>query len=149
MPVWVHELLPVLRTQTGIPIMAGESVFDDHDARRLIRQNACDLINIKLSKSGGIKGALAIHSLCEASGITNMLGGMLESRLALSAKVHLALACKNIKYYDLDTCLLGHLEDPVMDGVQFKGMHLQLPDLPGIGADVNEAFLENCESFEI
>jgi L-alanine-DL-glutamate epimerase-like enolase superfamily enzyme len=149
MPVWMDELLPVLRTQTGIPIMADESVFDDHDARRLIRQNACDLINIKLSKSGGIKGALAIHGLCEASGIPNMLGGMLESRMALTAKVHFALACKNIKYYDLDTCLLGHLEDPVMDGVQFKGMHLSVPDLPGIGADVDDAFLRNCESFEI
>jgi L-alanine-DL-glutamate epimerase-like enolase superfamily enzyme len=149
MPVWMDELLPVLKNQTGIPIMADESVFDDHDARRLIRQNACDLVNIKLSKSGGIKGALAIHNLCEASGIPNMLGGMLESRLALSAIVHFALACKNIKYYDLDTCLLGHLEDPVLDGVQFKRMLLRIPDLPGIGADVDDAFLRNCESFEI
>lgn len=146
---WMDDLLPELKNQTSIPIMADESVFDHHDAKRLIRDGACDLINIKLSKSGGIKEALAIHETCEASGIVNMLGGMLESRLALSANVHLALACKNIKYYDLDTCLLGHLEDPVVNGVQFNGMKLKIPELPGIGADVDEKYLARYECFEI
>ena len=148
MPKWLDEFLPVLREQTSIAIMADESVFDHHDALRLIKQNACDYINIKLSKAGGIQEALAIHEVCKAANMPNMLGGMLESRLALSAKVHVALAFSNIKFYDLDTCLLGHLTDPVINGVQFEGMKLKLPDLPGIGADVDESFLQSCEQFE-
>jgi L-alanine-DL-glutamate epimerase-like enolase superfamily enzyme len=126
--------------------MADESVFSRHDAARLLKNKSCDYINIKLSKSGGIQEALLIHDLCAAADIPNMMGGMLESRVALSANVHLALACSNIQFYDLDTCLLGHLEDPVENGVQFDGMKLCLPYLPGIGADADPAFLKKCET---
>ena len=144
MPKWMDEKLPALRTKTTIPIMADESVFDHHDAQRLIKQDACSYINIKLSKAGGIKEALLIHDVCRDANMPNMLGGMLESRLALSAKVHMALACPNIRFYDLDTCLLGHLTDPVTGGVQFDGMKLKITGEAGIGADVDEVFLSKC-----
>lgn len=145
----LDEKMPSLRRISAIPIMADESVFTYYDADRLIKHKACDSINIKLCKSGGILGALKIHDLCEAAEMPNMLGGMLESRVALSAKVHFALACKNIQYYDLDTCLLGHLVDPVIGGVQFDGMHLKTPHLPGIGADADPVYLKNCEQFTV
>jgi L-Ala-D/L-Glu epimerase len=145
MPKYLDDLLPLLRQETSIPIMADESVFTHYDAQRLIKQHACDYINIKLSKAGGIKAALAIHEVSAKANIPNMLGGMLESRLALSANVHLALACSNIQFYDLDTCLLGHKEDPVLNGVVFDGMKLKLPGLPGIGADVTPSFLASCD----
>jgi L-alanine-DL-glutamate epimerase-like enolase superfamily enzyme len=146
MPKYLDEMLPLLRQKTSIPIMADESVFTHYDAQRLIKQQACDYINIKLSKAGGIKGALAIHEVSAKANIPNMLGGMLESRLALSANVQVALACSNIRFYDLDTCLLGHKEDPVVNGVVFDGMKLKLPELPGIGAEVAPSFLDSCES---
>lgn len=149
MPKWLDEKLPLLREQTTIPIMADESVFGHRDAMRLIQAKACDFVNIKLSKAGGIEEALRIHEICAAAGIPNMLGGMLESRLALSANVHMALACPNIQFYDLDTCLLGHLEDPVVNGVRFEGMKLRLPDLPGIGANVDPSFLASCDQFTV
>ncbi len=138
-----------LRRISSIPIMADESVFDHRDAERLIKNKSCDYINIKLAKSGGIQEALLIHDACAAGDMPNMLGGMLESRIALTANVHLALACPNIQFYDLDTCLLGHLADPVINGVQFDGMKLKVPALPGIGADADPAFLEKCESVTI
>jgi L-alanine-DL-glutamate epimerase-like enolase superfamily enzyme len=74
-----------------------------------------------------------------------MMGGMLESRVALSAKVHVAMSLDNIKYYDLDTCLLGHKIDPVIGGASYKGMHLELSDAHGIGADVDPAYLQTLE----
>jgi L-alanine-DL-glutamate epimerase-like enolase superfamily enzyme len=147
---WFDYKMPSLRRICAIPIMADESVFNHHDAERLIRNNACDYINIKLSKAGGIKEALRIHAVCAAAQMPNMLGGMLESRLALSAKVHMALACPNIKFYDLDTCLLGHLADPVINGVQFDGMKLKIDAaLPGIGAAIDPVFLSGCESITV
>lgn len=149
MPKLFDEKLPSLKRISKILLMADESVFSHHDAERLIRNKACDYINIKLSKAGGIQEALLIHEVCSKANMPNMLGGMLESRLALSAKVHVALSCPNIKFYDLDTCLLGHLEDPVINGVKFEGMKLKLPDLPGIGADVDEAFLKTCEKMSV
>ena len=113
------HLLPELKKNVGIPIMADESVFDHHDAERLIRANACSYINIKLAKSGGILEAIRIADTAATYGMPCMLGGMVESRLALTAKVHLAMAHDNIQFYDLDTCLLGHLTDPVQGGARY------------------------------
>lgn len=142
---WNDELLPQLCELSPIPIMADESVFTHHDAERLIRNHACAYINIKFAKSGGIHEALRINEVAEKNGMACMMGGMLESRVALTAKVHFAMANDNVRFYDLDTCLLGHLADPVTGGVTYEGMQLRLPDTPGIGADVDNTYLSKLD----
>jgi len=74
-----------------------------------------------------------------------MMGGMLESRLALTAFAHFALSRDNIQFYDMDTALLGHKVDPVAGGVQYNGYFVEVPETPGIGADIEESFLKECE----
>lgn len=149
MRTWQDELLPELCKQSPIPIMADESVYTHHDAERIIRNKACHSINIKFAKSGGIAEAIRINAVAEKNNIPCMMGGMLESRVALSAKVHFATAFDNIRFYDLDTCLLGHTIDPVIGGVTYKGMYLQLPTGPGIGAEVDNSYLAQLESVTI
>ena len=78
-----------------------------------------------------------------------MMGGMLESRIALSAFAHFSMATKNIKFYDMDTCLLGHRVDPVIGGIRFKGFVIEVPEAPGIGADANDSFLSGLEHISI
>jgi L-Ala-D/L-Glu epimerase len=78
-----------------------------------------------------------------------MMGGMLESRVALTAFAHFALSHNNVAFYDMDTCMLGHKADPVTGGVQYKGFFLEVPDSPGIGADADEAFLQTLEKVRI
>lgn len=141
--------LPALRKASPIPIMADESVCDHHDAQRIIQSGGCDYINIKLAKSGGIREAIRIADTARDLGIPCMLGGMLESRLALTAKVHLALSHENIVFHDLDTCLLGQLEDPVVGGAQYHGFELHVGDGPGLDADIDPAFLARCEGTTI
>lgn len=149
MRTYNDELLPQLCRLSPIPIMADESVFTHYDAQRIINNQAAQYINIKFAKSGGIHEALLINRVAEQHGMQCMLGGMLESRIALTAKVHFAMAMDNVHFYDLDTCLLGHKVDPVVGGVTYKGMQLELSDAPGIGADVDEAYLTGLESVEI
>lgn len=139
------RLLPELRKTTSIPIMADESAFNQADAVRLIESGSCDLVNIKLAKSGGILEARRIHDACRERKVPCMLGGMLESRIALTAFGHLAMACDNVVFYDLDTCLLGHRVDPAIGGIRFRGYFLEIPDEPGIGADAQDSFLAHCE----
>ena len=141
--------LPELRVQTSIPIMADESCYDHRDAIRLAAHGACDYINIKFSKSGGIAEAVRIQQAAANHGIPCMIGGMLESRLALSAKLHFAYAAPNVRFFDLDTCMLGHLDDPVVGGVKFDGYRMSLPEQPGIGADMDDVFLSKCEQWEV
>lgn len=140
----LDPLLPNLKKSVNIPIMADESVFDHYDAERLIKSDSCTYINIKLAKSGGICEAIRIADKAAELGVKCMLGGMVESRLALTAKVHLAMAHENIHFYDLDTCLLGHLIDPVTGGATYNNYFLELDDTPGIGAEIDPEFLKNA-----
>lgn len=142
---WYDSRLPELRKLSPVKIMADESVFNHFDAKRLIVAEACDYVNIKFAKSGGILEAIKINEICEQYHVPCMMGGMLESRVALTAFAHFALAHSNIIFYDLDTCLLGHTEDPVSGGVKYNGFFLEAPEAPGIGADVHQQFLDKCE----
>lgn len=148
MRTWYDDLLPELVRLSPIKIMADESCYNHHDARKLIKAKSCDAINIKFSKSGGINEGLKIYHEAEMNGIPCMIGGMLETRIAASAKLHFAYACPQIKYFDLDTSLLGHLVDPTVGGLIYNKFELSLPDTIGIGADADEDFLqENCEKW--
>jgi len=125
--------------------MADESVYTHHDAERIIRNKAATYINIKFAKSGGINEAIKINQIAEKNNMQCMQGGMLESRLALTANVHFAMAFKNICFFDLDTCLLGHLQDPVIGGCTYNDTQLEIEDAPGIGADVNQGYLDGLK----
>jgi L-alanine-DL-glutamate epimerase-like enolase superfamily enzyme len=146
---WDDHLLPDLRKASPVKIMADESVYDHRDAERLIAADACDYVNIKFAKSGGIYEAGKIIDTCTMNNIPCMMGGMLESRVALTAFAHFATAHDNIVFYDMDTCLLGHKEDPVTGGVKYNSYFIDLPVAPGIGADADERFLEKCEKISV
>ena len=149
MRTWFDDSLPELLKLSPIKIMADESVYNHHDARKQIKSHSCDYINIKFSKSGGINEAIKIQDTAASAGIACMMGGMLESRIALSAKLHFVYASPNVRFYDLDTCMLGHLEDPCVGGVRFDDYFLDIADTPGIGADADEIFLEKCEKWVV
>ncbi|QKJ30126.1 dipeptide epimerase [Mucilaginibacter mali] len=149
MRTWFDDRLPELMQLSPVKIMADESVYNHYDALKQLKSHSCHYINIKLAKSGGINEAIKIHDAAAGYGIPCMMGGMLESRIALSAKLHLVYASPNIQFFDMDTCKLGHLEDPCVGGVSYNGYHLQMPDAPGIGADADEAFLAKCERFSV
>ena len=145
MRTYDDELLPELCRLSPIDIMADESVYTHRDAKRIIKNKAAKFINIKFAKSGGINEAILINQQAEQQGMPCMLGSMLESRFALTANVHFAMAFTNLKYFDLDTCLLGQLADPVIGGFKYNGMQLEITDEPGIGANVDQAYLDTLE----
>jgi L-alanine-DL-glutamate epimerase-like enolase superfamily enzyme len=142
--VWDIDNLARLRSKVDLPICADESVFDDKDALRLVRAGAADYLNIKLGKAGGIHTGLKINAIAEAAGCKCMIGCFSESRLALSAAAHLAMARPNICFLDLDSAF--HFDqDPVLGGVTYDnkvGGVLHLPDTPGHGALFDESVLE-------
>jgi o-succinylbenzoate synthase len=142
---WNDYKLPDLKKLSPVKIMADESVYDHHDAERLIAAGACDYVNIKFAKSGGILEAIKINDVCKENKIACMMGGMLESRIALSAFAHFAMSHDNIIFYDMDTCMLGHKLDPVTGGVKYNGYYVEVLDAPGIGADADENFLKELE----
>jgi L-alanine-DL-glutamate epimerase-like enolase superfamily enzyme len=141
--------LPKVKKASPIPIMADECCGDDHDAERLIYINACDYFNIKLGKSGGIFKALKMVRMAEKADIHLQVGAMLESRLAMTAFAHFALSSPMIEHYDFDTALM-FIEDPVTGGIQYKKNGIvEVPDVPGLGATIDDSWLKKMESVTI
>jgi len=86
-----------LRKTIQTPICLDESITSLHRAKKAIKIGACDWINIKTSRVGGLTNGIAIHDLCEANGVPVWIGGMLES--AVGQGPSLALATKsNVSY---------------------------------------------------
>jgi len=132
-----------------IPIMADEAVFNHVDALRIIRNQAADLINIKLGKSGGIANAMKIASIAEAADMYCQVGSFSESRLGISALVHFDYVWNNIIYHDLDSPLMLS-EDPVIGGLTYnEKWEVTVDDTPGHGADYDPDFLKRFERIEI
>lgn len=115
------------------PVMADESAYSPQDVATLLAQDCCDIINIKLMKTGGISGALQMLALATVAGKPCMLGSMLESSISVAAAAHLAAAYpQQIRYLDLDGPTLSCF-DPVSGGCQFDGPQILLNQSPGLG----------------
>ena len=143
--VWDFDNLARLRDKVDLPICADESLFTDKDALKLVRAGAADYLNIKLGKSGGIHTAIKINAIAEAAGSKCMIGCFGESRLALGAAAHLAMAKPNIHFLDLDS-FFGFISDPVVGGIQYdqeQGGVIHVPETPGHGASFDETVLGN------
>lgn len=146
---WNYMSLPQVKQASPIPIMADECCGDEHDAERLIQLNACDYMNIKLGKSGGIFKALKMARMAEAAGIHLQVGAFLESRLAMTAFAHFALCSPAIVHYDFDTALMFS-EDPVTGGIIYeKNGVVKVPESIGLGATIDEGWLGKMEKIII
>jgi L-Ala-D/L-Glu epimerase len=145
-PVLASDILGMkqVREESPIPIMADEALFSLANAMDLIRSNACDYFNIKLMKSAGMTTSMKIARVAEAVNMRCMLGCMNESRIALTAAAHVHAACRNIVYADLDA-YFSHSVDPVIDGMQVQGGMVTLPEKPGLGVDIDPAYLKKLK----
>lgn len=133
-PVAAGDLdgLAYLTRRLRVPVAADETVRTPTDARRVIRRRAARVINVKVAKSG-VLGALAIMRLARAAGLRLMLGCMAESRVGLSASVHLACGTGAFAYIDLDSGFLTG-PAPARGGFTVSGPRLSVSaDQSGTG----------------
>ncbi|TYI72676.1 hypothetical protein E1A91_D07G077000v1 [Gossypium mustelinum] len=104
------------KSKYGVSVAADESCRSLADVKKIVKGELADVVNIKLAKVG-VLGALEIIDLARASGLDLMIGGMVETRLAMGFAGHLAAGLGCFKFVDLDTPLLLS-EDPVLEGYE-------------------------------
>ncbi|CAK7349687.1 unnamed protein product [Dovyalis caffra] len=119
----------VAKGKYGVSVAADESCRSLVDAKRIITGNLADVINIKLAKVG-VVGGLEIIEEARTSGLDLMIGGMVETRLAMGFAGHLAAGFGCFKFVDLDTPLLLS-EDPVLEGYEVSGAVYKFTDAQG------------------
>ncbi|MDP3542585.1 MAG: enolase C-terminal domain-like protein [Elusimicrobiota bacterium] len=88
----------------GVPVAADESLRGRADARTLARAGAAQVLNLKLMKMGVLE-AWDCGLIARASGLRLMVGGMVETPLAMGAAAHLAAGLGGVEFVDLDTPL--------------------------------------------
>lgn len=123
-PVRAWDDLVAFRAQTGLHVAIDESVTCADDVTRAKEIGAADAVNIKIMKSG-IFEALAIAERAEQEGLVRMIGGMVESRLAMGTSACIAAGLGGFSFIDLDTPLFL-VEDPFTGGYVQNGEHLDL-----------------------
>ncbi len=68
-----------LQREIKTPVCLDESILSAEDARKAIQIGACQIINIKPGRVGGLVESKKIHDLCAAARIGVWCGGMLET----------------------------------------------------------------------
>lgn len=126
--------MAAIRRETRIPVAADESVRSLFDAQQVVARAAADYINIKIMKTGVVQ-AHDIAAFTLASGLKLMVGGMVETRIAMGCSFSLVLGMKGFDILDLDTPLLL-AEDPAIGGYTYRGPRLQPWSWPGLALTV-------------
>ncbi len=89
-----------------LPVIADESAQSVADVESLIATKSCDGVNLKIAKFGSLLKARQAGLLAQKAGLKLMVGGMVETRLGMTAATHLAASLGHVDFADLDTAWL-------------------------------------------
>jgi L-alanine-DL-glutamate epimerase-like enolase superfamily enzyme len=132
LPGWDLEGLAWLRKATGVPVMVDESVWNPHDVIKIARAEAADIINIKITKAGGLKNSLDIYTTADAAGIPCIVGTELESCVAVAAKLQFAASLENLPYA-CEFTELAFQRMAIRESLKLENGTLKVPTGPGLG----------------
>jgi len=130
-----------LQGELQTPICLDESIHSTKDAREALELGSCRIINIKVSRLGGLLEARRLHDLCYAQGIPVWCGGMHEYGIGRAANVAVSSlpgfsipgdVSGSDKYYAQD------LVDPPIRAVHGA---IAVPQSPGLGYTPNEELI--------
>ena len=133
--------LAALRPRLGIPIMLDESLCGFPDALAAVEHGTADLLNVRLSKCGGILPSLRIIGLAQRSGLGVQLGchpG--ETSLLSAAGRHVASRIDGFLYlegsYDRHI-LAANLDSADVTFWPSRRLLLDRSPAPGLGVSVD------------
>ena len=127
-----------LQAQLATPICLDESIISVDDARKALQLGSGRIINIKVSRVGGLLNAQRIHDHCYARGVPVWCGGMHEFGIGRAAN----LAISSLAGYSLPGDVSGsdkyYHEDIVNPPIRAAGGAIPVPTGPGLGYAVDE-----------
>ncbi|MEA2079024.1 MAG: enolase C-terminal domain-like protein [Pseudomonadota bacterium] len=140
------EGLAWLVEETGLNVMADESLTTGASLQRLIETKACTAANVRVSKCGGLVAALNRSREALAANMSLQLGCQVgESSLLSAAHMRLAQAVQPVTYAEGCFGLFLLREDPVVPLLQFGygGRPPQVPQGNGLGVNIDENVLDH------
>ena len=140
-PVPGHRLdeLAEVRRTSPIPIGADESVRPEF-VERLIATHAADVINLKVTREGGLRPAIAVAELARSAGIAVVVGSVVQTGLVDAACAQLFAILPEVAYNESGKSPAWHPRD-VVTGLEVGDGLVRWPEGPGLGVAVDEAAL--------
>ncbi|SFN02355.1 muconate/chloromuconate family cycloisomerase [Variovorax sp. OV329] len=126
-----------LAARFDVAIMADEAVHDATDAFDLAADAAADVFALKISQAGGLWPTLRAAAVADAGGMGIYGGTLLEGSIGSIAAAHVFAACPTLAW---GTELFGPLllkDDVVVKRPEFRDFELQLPQVPGLGVQLD------------
>ncbi len=115
-----------------VAVEADESAGSVADVAKLTRGRMADVINLKVTKLGGIRNTLKAVALCEANGVGCRLGAAFGPSLLQAVSAHIAAAFARLEY----PCELAehlHLLDDPFTPLPVENGVVTVPTEPGSG----------------
>ncbi len=133
----------ILQKKIKTPICLDESITSPAHALFALDIDACRVINIKPSRVGGLTPARLIHDMCHQRSVPVWCGGMLETGIGRTFNAALASLPGFILPGDISANDRYFKRDIVLNPfkLNYDGT-LDVPELPGCGALVDEKYLE-------
>ena len=94
--------LAKLSRMTSVPVLLDESVTTVDEVVRAYHAGAGSMINIKITKSGVVE-SLRMITAAKSLGMGLMIGGMLETEIAMGFSLQMAAGLGGFNLIDLDT----------------------------------------------
>ena len=139
-PVSAHDLdgMSRIAAATKVPIGADEGIHSLDDIARHHERKAARGVSLKAIKLGGLSGLFAASRLCEQLGMqVNISCKTGETSLASAAAVHLAAVAPALAW-GLTVTSSGLAEDVTAAPLRVDAGHVEVPERPGLGIDVDE-----------
>jgi O-succinylbenzoate synthase len=131
-----------LQAQLQTPICLDESIRSARHAEQAIRMRACKIINIKLGRVGGFRGAKQVHDVAQQAGVPVWCGGMLESGIGRAHNIALSTLPNFILPGDVSASKRYWARDVIAPPVEVspKGT-IAVREEPGFGYAIDHDFL--------
>lgn len=140
--LWDHSRL---QKRFSTPICLDESILSVRHARQALEMGACQVINIKVGRVGGLSEAIAIHDLCQARGVPVWCGGMLETGVGRAANLALASLPDFVLPGDISASDRYYAEDITRERFTLNpDSKIDVPDGPGLGVHIDAEALKRA-----
>lgn len=132
--------LRALRQRLGVPVILDESILRIEDLHQAIAEQALDILNVKLTRLGGISLAREYVTLCQQHNLGVLIGCTEDLGLGTAAIVHLGASVVNGHSVEgVGPLRLGF--DVVTPAWQVHDGALEVPTGPGLGVSLAESWL--------
>jgi len=124
-----------------VDICADESVYTPSDVARIGRQRTARVINLGLSKLGGLLRAGDCETVARAVGLGITIGSVLELGIVSTAGLHLAAAVQELPYPSYLIGPLKYERQITAPELTVENGAVAVPSGPGLGVEVDTELL--------